>query len=143
MIGVSKEELLKLRDEFPVGTVVELVSMNDPFRPDLIRGTLGKVNSSGVDDAGHIHVSWIGRTPDGSVRVISSLAIVPGEDECRPVTVKELWQEFGDIPMDPDTECLEESWRCFKEGTNRETIWHWFETYFNISVADLMYGGTL
>ena len=51
----------------------------------------------------------------------------------------ELWREFGDIPMNPDTECIEEEWSDFSIGTHREEIWHWFEETFNISVAkDLM-----
>lgn len=24
--------------------------------------------------------------------------------------VKELWREFGDVPMDPETECIEVEW---------------------------------
>ena len=55
--------------------------------------------------------------------------------------VKELWNEFGDVPMNPETECIEEAWRGFPAGTNREEIWHWFEETFDVCVADLMYGG--
>lgn len=51
----------------------------------------------------------------------------------------ELWREFGDIPMNPNTECIEEEWNDFSIGTHREEIWHWFEETFNISVGkDLM-----
>ena len=53
--------------------------------------------------------------------------------------VKELWNEFGDVPMNELTEEIEEDWNIFKAGTHREDIWHWFEEQFNISVADLMY----
>lgn len=52
--------------------------------------------------------------------------------------VKDLWEEFGDIPMDPDTEEIEEPWKHFLPGTHREDIWHWFEEQFNVSVAKLM-----
>lgn len=55
--------------------------------------------------------------------------------------VKELWSEFGDVPMNPETECIEEAWHGFPAGTNREEIWHWFEETFDVRVADLMYGG--
>lgn len=55
--------------------------------------------------------------------------------------VKDLWDEFGDVPMNPETECIEEEWHGFPASTFREDIWHWFEETFNISVADLMYGG--
>lgn len=53
--------------------------------------------------------------------------------------IDELWSEFGDVPMNPATECIEESWRDFPAGTHREDIWHWFENTFNVSVHDLMY----
>lgn len=55
-------------------------------------------------------------------------------------TVDKLWSEFGDIPMNPDTECIEAPWHGFSEGTNREDIWHWFEDTFDVRVYDLMYG---
>lgn len=51
----------------------------------------------------------------------------------------DLWEIFGDVPMNPDTECIEESWLFFPIGTHREEIWHWFEETFTLSVAeDLM-----
>ena len=54
--------------------------------------------------------------------------------------IQELRDEFGDVPMNSKTECLEEPWRKFPVGTGREEVWHWFEETFHISVAeDLMY----
>lgn len=55
------------------------------------------------------------------------------------MNVKELWGKFGDIPMNPETECIEEPFMHFPIGTHREEIWYWFEETFNVSVADLMY----
>lgn len=53
--------------------------------------------------------------------------------------IKNLWLEFGNIPMNPDTECIEEEWNGFAAGTHREEIWIWFEEFYGISVAkDLM-----
>lgn len=52
--------------------------------------------------------------------------------------VKELWENFGDVPMNPNTECIEDFWGKFCPGTHREEIWHWFEETFHVSVADLM-----
>lgn len=53
--------------------------------------------------------------------------------------VKDLWEDFGEVPMNPETEEIEESWKHFLPGTHREKIWHWFEEQFDISVAkDLM-----
>jgi len=57
-----------------------------------------------------------------------------------PDSIRRLWTEFGDIPMDLETECIEQSWHGFPAGTHREEIWHWFEETFQISVAEaLMY----
>lgn len=53
--------------------------------------------------------------------------------------IKDVWDEFGDVPMNPDTERIEVAWREFPAGTHREEIWHWFEETFHISVHDLMY----
>ena len=54
-------------------------------------------------------------------------------------TIRKLWAEFGDVSMDPETECIDTNWNGFAVGTHREEIWHWFEETFNISVAvDLM-----
>lgn len=54
--------------------------------------------------------------------------------------IVDLWEEFGDVPMDPRLEITEKDWHHFPAGTHRETIWHWFENHFDISIAeDLMY----
>lgn len=68
----------------------------------------------------------------------------------RYMHIKNLWEEFGDIPMDPETECLElpftpknpdgKTITVFPERTHREEIWRWFEEYFDLSIAEnLMY----
>lgn len=49
-----------------------------------------------------------------------------------------LWRYFGDVPMNPETECIEENWHGFPAGTHREEIWHWFEEKYSLSVAKLM-----
>lgn len=53
--------------------------------------------------------------------------------------VKDLWDEFGEVPINPETECIEEEWNGFPAGTFREEIWYWFEETFNIPVYELMY----
>ena len=50
----NKEMLVFLRREYPVGTRVSLVRMDDPQAPPL--GTKGTV--TGVDDMGSILVDW-------------------------------------------------------------------------------------
>lgn len=53
---------------------------------------------------------------------------------------RELWIEFTNVPMDPETECIKVDWHGFLAGTNREEICHWFEEEFNVSVVgDLMF----
>lgn len=65
-----------------------------------------------------------------------------GMEECfadwKETYVKDLWEEFGEIPMNPETEEIEEPWKHFLPGTHREDIWYWFEDQFGISVAELM-----
>ena len=67
---IRKEILEKLRKEYPPGTRVELIRMEDIQAPP--KGTQGTV--IGVDDIGSIMVSW----DNGS-----SLSVVYGEDSCR------------------------------------------------------------
>ena len=51
---------------------------------------------------------------------------------------RELWEELGDVIVD-DNDCIENPWRTFEAGTSRYDIWHWFESFFGVSVAkDLM-----
>ena len=53
---------------------------------------------------------------------------------------KALWKEFGNIPMNPETECIEKEWWRFPAGTHREEIWHWFEETFGVGVAEDLMG---
>ena len=69
---IRKEILKKLREEYPPGTRVELIRMEDIQAPPT--GTQGTV--IGVDDIGSIMVSW----DNGS-----SLSVVYGEDSCRKI----------------------------------------------------------
>lgn len=68
----SKAVVEVLRRQYPVGTRVELVKMDDPQAPP--NGTKGTV--LGVDDIGSIMVAW-----DSG----GSLNVVYGEDICRKV----------------------------------------------------------
>lgn len=73
MNRISKEQLSLLREKYPMGARVELVSMNDPYSK-LAKGAKGTVMS--VDDIGTIHVNW---------DCGSSLGVVYGEDSCKPI----------------------------------------------------------
>ena len=66
----SKETVERIRKEYPVGTRVELVRMDDPQAPPV--GTKGTVR--GVDDIGSIMVAW-----DNGC----GLSVAYGEDICR------------------------------------------------------------
>lgn len=73
MRDIHPEKLKALRDEFPKGTRVVLVKMDDPYTK-LKPGDTGTVIN--IDDVGTIFVNW-----DRG----SSLGIVFGEDICRKV----------------------------------------------------------
>jgi hypothetical protein len=64
----SKEIVKRLREQYPSGTPVELVHMNDPYSK-LKPGDIGKVLF--VDDIGTLHIEW---------SCGSFLGVVYGED---------------------------------------------------------------
>ena len=66
----SRETLERVRREYPAGTLVELVKMNDAFAPPV--GTVGEV--LGVDDTASLIMRW----SNGS-----GLNVVYGEDVVR------------------------------------------------------------
>ena len=66
------EEVLRIRKQYPAGTRVELVKMDDPQAPPI--GTKGTVR--GVDDIGSIMVAW-----DNGC----GLSVAFGVDDCRKV----------------------------------------------------------
>ncbi len=72
---MKKVDVEKLRKEYPAGTRVELLKMDDIQAPPI--GTLGTVKH--VDDIGTIHVSW---------DTGSGLGVVFGEDIVRILKAK-------------------------------------------------------
>ena len=72
MIFIDDETLKRLREEYPAGTRVELLEMDDVQAPPI--GTKGTVR--GVDDAGSLLMSW---------DTGSSLNVVYGVDKVRKV----------------------------------------------------------
>ena len=68
----SRETVARLRRDFPAGTRVELIHMDDPQAP--LPGTIGEV--LGVDDTGSLLMRW----SNGS-----GLNVVYGEDIVRKV----------------------------------------------------------
>lgn len=71
----SKEIVERVRSQYPVGTRVKLVKMDDVQAPPI--GTRGTV--TGVDDTASIMVNW----DNGS-----GLNVVYGEDRCRKIDVE-------------------------------------------------------
>ena len=72
MTIITREEVERLRQQYPAGTVIRLVRMDDSQAPP--PGTKGTVRY--VDDIGTIHVSW---------ETGSSLGIVYGMDKIEKV----------------------------------------------------------
>ena len=70
---MERSEVFSLREKYPVGTRVSLVSTTDPYTR-LKSGAKGTVRH--IDDAGTIHVRW---------DCGSGLGLVPGEDVFRKI----------------------------------------------------------
>lgn len=58
----------------------------------------------------------------------------------RDAELELLWKQFEDVPMNPDTERIEEEFIGFPAGTDREDIWHWFDERHSKGVVYLLYG---
>ncbi len=78
---LTKEEIDYYKENFPAGTRIELISMDDPFTT-IPRGTRGTVRI--IDDIATLHTDF-----DNGRR----LGIIPGVDTFRKLTVKELEEE--------------------------------------------------
>ena len=72
---IKRETVERLRKQYPAGTRVELICMEDEQAPPI--GTRGTV--VGVDDMGSIMVAW-----DSG----GSLSVLYGEDLCRKIENK-------------------------------------------------------
>lgn len=72
-MGISQENLAKLRNTFPPGTRVELIRMDDPYTK-IPKGTHGTVMD--MDDTGTLYVSWDG---------YHCLGVVYEKDSCRVI----------------------------------------------------------
>lgn len=59
--------------------------------------------------------------------------------EERDSDLEKLWADFEDLSMNPDTECIEESFLDFPAGTEREEIWRFFDRRHSKGVAYLLY----
>ena len=101
MFQISKETLARLRETYKPGTLVELVSMNDPYPGKLQPGCRGRVTA--VDDIGTVFVNW---------RCGSSLGIAFSEDHA--VILDDVVTVCYGERKEWDTR--DEALRFFKEG---------------------------
>lgn len=53
--------------------------------------------------------------------------------------IENLWDDFGSIPLDPDTERIEESFLHFPIGTHKEKIWKYFDNMHTKGLYWLMH----
>jgi hypothetical protein len=84
MIFPDKETVELVRKQYPIGTRVELVKMDDPYSR-LKPGERGTVKS--VDDTGTVFVSWASG---------SGLGVVFGEDVIRKVPAEATEDAAGE-----------------------------------------------
>lgn len=70
---IAKGKIEKVREEYPVGSRIELIKMDDPQAPPI--GTRGTV--LGIDDIGSLLVKW---DTGGRINVLLE------EDECKKLT---------------------------------------------------------
>lgn len=68
------------------------------------------------------------------VTIVKQQSTVTVRDEA----IKNMWDELEDIPMNPETECIEEDFYQFPAGTNRKEIWHWFDEQHSKGVNALL-----
>lgn len=58
----------------------------------------------------------------------------------RDVKLQELWEQFDDVPVNLETECIEEPFLNFPAGTHRQEILAWFDQRHSTGIAYLLYG---
>lgn len=86
----------------------------------------------------HEYCLHIWRPTDGRLKEpkATEMETLASRDE----RLEQMWSELSDVPLNPDTEEIEEQFKSFPAGTNREEIWHWFDERHSKGVAYLLYG---
>ena len=69
------------------------------------------------------------------------------KNEINDYEVEKLWEEFEDVLFiedeNSDDSCnlvLSDDWQGWYKGTNRDTIWHWFDEHHSKGIHWLLYG---
>lgn len=85
MRELTKNQVAALREQYPVGSRIRLIRMNDPYHP-VPPGTKGTLVA--IDDMGTFHVNW----DNGR-----GLGLVPGEDqfEVTPLETLKLYMPLS------------------------------------------------
>lgn len=71
----NEKQLQRLKEKYPAGTILKVISMDDPYHP-IPSGTLGEVTM--VDDAGTIHMRWQNGSSLGIIEGVDSFEVVDG-----------------------------------------------------------------
>ena len=74
---------------------------------------------------------------DYSVLFDAICEIEPLQD--RDEQLEALWEDFGNVPYNDETETIEEDFLSFHAGTHRYDVWHWFDERHSKGVAYLLY----
>ena len=74
----TKEEIERIREQYPVGAKVRLISMNDPYTK-LKPGSLGRITH--VDDIGTVFVRWDSGSGLGCVIGEDALEVIGDSDD--------------------------------------------------------------
>ena len=77
---------------------------------------------------------------DGVWGPVDILVDETGRNKTVDSMLEEKWEALADVPMDTDTEQIEEAWYRWPAGTRREDIWKWFDDAYTGGVAELLYG---
>lgn len=65
------------------------------------------------------------------------------KEDVNDVEVEKLWDEFEDVLFveeENGTLVLASDWQGWWKGTDRETIWHWFDEHHSKGIHWLLYG---
>lgn len=139
---IHKGEQVRLTMNYDADTAKKLVLQD---YDDLINGVKNLESMADRFDRGDIDRWILGMAIEGCPREEKRAAPTIEERakklltiEAQDALLEELWARFGDIPMDPETETMEEDFLDFPHGTHREDIWHWFDERYSKGVAHLL-----
>ncbi len=65
--------LEKIKEEYPIGTIIEVINMQDDYNP-IEKGTQGEIVK--VDDAGTLHMKWDNGRTLGIVVGVDSFKVI-------------------------------------------------------------------